>query len=167
MYAESNSILGAYVREHNKYASYEFHEELVHRGIKALSEGSIKHLYGEMTLFKPDDFAIEKIDENTVRKILEKTGYDAFVSRIIEERFLREKLSGKFGYIRVEEQLRLLAMKAINEGNINVLLTALSVPCFDEGPFTYEISKEEVAEKLEKIGLLDYVKYMVWLSSHK
>jgi len=167
MYAENSSVLGAYVREHNKYASYEFHEELVHRGIKSLEEGTIKHLYGEMALFKPDDFSIEKFSSATVRNILGKTGYDAFVSRIIEERFLREKLAGKFGYLTVEEQLRLLAMKAINEGNINVLLTDLSIPCFDEEPFTYEISKEEVAEKLEKIGLLDYVKYMVWLSSHK
>lgn len=167
MYAESNSILGAYVREHNKYSSYEFHEELVHRGIKALEEGSIKPLYGEMTLFKPDDFSIVKYSGDTVMSNLRKTGYEAFVSRIIEERFLREKLAGKFGYLVVEEQLRLLAMKAIDEGNIKLLLTDLSIPCFDEEPFTYEISEEEVAEKLEKFGLLDYVKYMVWLSSHK
>lgn len=167
MMTDVGAALSAYLREHFPYSSFEFHSELIFRARKALEEGALRHLHGEMILFKPDDFTNEKYSAEYIDRSLIESGYETFVSRIIEEHYIREKLAGKFGYFVVEEHLRDNAVKAIEMADINVLLADLSIPCFDEEPFTYEISKEEVAEKLEKIGLLDYVKYMVWLSSHK
>jgi len=165
--SQTKEILEAYLRKQITYSSHEFYQEMIWRGYKAIEERDLVHLYGAMSLFKPDDFSLEKYSTEEVRRSIDAIGYDAFVSRIIEESFLRERLAGQFGYLAVEEYLRMMAIKAIDAGNISYLLADISLPCYDQGSFTYTLTKEELTEKLEKIGLLEYVRYQIWLNTHK
>lgn len=148
------------------YGSFELKDELRFRAEKAVECGELVEIYGEMILFKPDDGSLEKHSEKDVRKYIEATGFDDLVSRLIEDKFLRERLAGRFPAIVVEEEVLVRIKTAIENGNIDEVVKDFSVTYYDRGRKICSIDEETMVEKLKKAGAWDFVRYKVWLKKN-
>lgn len=162
MDVEDNRVIANYLTA-TPYGSFELKEELRYRAKNAIRKGDISKLYGEAVLFKPDDYSIERHTEEGIRNYIHAIGFDDFVSRVIEENFLRERLAGRFAALTVEEAVLNRIKQAIEIGNIEKIACELVVNYYDRGMKVCTIDKETMVAKLKNCGVWDFVCYKVWL----